>query len=142
VKLKYQLLSDDKGNRGIMPTKGTEESVCYDLFLPVDVDLSSGRVRTVPLLIAFDIPQGFYIEVFPRSSLQTNHGVISSTSIIDTDYKKGIHAILNNANKGDCWLKKGMKVMQFMLKKKEDCQLIEVEQIDDTGRGGLGSTGS
>lgn len=137
--IKYMLL-EDEGIKGLAPKKMTEGSSCYDLYLPKSVWLQPQRVMTIPLLIAFDVHQDYDIELFPRSSLQTKYGVISSTSIIDSDYKKGIHAILYNTTKTTVKLLGNTRVMQFKLKKKYSSVLEEVDSIKDTGRGGLGST--
>lgn len=140
VYVKYALL-ESNGRKGIEPKKMTDNASCYDLSLPEDVWLQPHVVKTVPLLIAFDIMSPDYdIELFPRSSLQTKHNVISSTSIIDSDYKRGIHAILFNASDEAICLLKGTRIMQFKIKRKYDMHLLEVDYIEDTGRGGLGST--
>ncbi|HPG65117.1 MAG TPA: hypothetical protein PLE82_07250 [Saccharofermentans sp.] len=140
VTVKYVLLESD-GCKGIEPKKMTDNASCYDLSLPEDVWVYPHHVRTVPLLIAFDIVSpGYDIELFPRSSLQTKHNIISSTSIIDSDYKRGIHAILANVSNDPVRLLKGTRVVQFKIKKKYDMHLLEVDHIEDIGRGGLGST--
>ena len=138
--LQYTLLTDSNGFKGIAPQQMTKGSVCFDLALPHTVPIFPGQIVTVPLLIAFDIPEPYYIEVYPRSSLQTKYGIISSTSIIDTDYKKTIHAILYNTVSQKVFLQEGQRVMQFVIKKKEDVYLEQVDYIKDTDRGGLGST--
>lgn len=140
VYIKYVLL-ESNGCRGIKPKKMTDNASCYDLSLPEDVWVYPYAVKTVPLLIAFDIVSpGYDIELFPRSSLQTKYNIISSTSIIDSDYKRGIHAILFNVSNEAIKLLKGTRIMQFKVKMKYDMHLLEVDHVEDTGRGGLGST--
>lgn len=140
IDINYVLLEED-GCKGIAPMRMTNDASCYDLSLPKDVWLHPHRITTVPLLIAFDIVSpGYDIELFPRSSLQTKHNIISSTSIIDSDYKRGVHAILANISNDPVRLLKGTRVVQFKIKKKYDMHLLEVDHIEDTGRGGLGST--
>lgn len=139
MQLKYKLLKTDEAV-GIAPKKMTEDSVCYDLYTPIDIVLHPNRISVTSLLISFDIPKGYYIEIYPRSSLQVKYDIISSTSIIDTDYKKEVHAILFNSSTEKRFLKAGSRILQFMLKNKIDTNLIEVNEIKDTGRGGLGST--
>ena len=140
--LHYCLLNDGIGHKGIAPTKATEGSVCYDLALPQEIYIYPGEIKCVPLLISFDITEGYYIEVFPRSSLQTKYGVISSTSIIDTDYKLGIHAIMYNTREKNVHFNKGDRVLQFIVKEKQWVELYEIQSIKNiTVRGGLGSTG-
>jgi deoxyuridine 5'-triphosphate nucleotidohydrolase len=140
IHIKFVQLTDEDSYKGYYPRQMTEGSACYDLYVPREVQIHPGQVKAIPLLIAFDIPEPYYIEVFPRSSLQTKQGIISSTSIIDTDYKKGIHAIVYNSTSMKQILNKGQRIMQFLVRKKEDLELHLVSKIEDTGRGGLGST--
>jgi len=138
--LEYQLLEDGNGFKGIAPRKMTKGSVGYDLYLPRTTPIFPGTIVAVSLLIAFDVPEPYYLEIFPRSSLQTKYAVSAATAIIDTDYKKSIHAILHNTSGEKVTLKEGMRILQFVVKKKEDVEIRESVVFDTTGRGGLGST--
>ncbi len=137
--VKYELLSE-KGLRGVAPVKSTDGSAGYDLALPDRVVIFPGARVCVPLLIAFDVPEPYYLEVFPRSSTAVRAGVVCPTSIIDTDYKRSVHAILFNTSTEKVYIAAGTRVMQFIVKEKIPVDLVEVSSIPDSGRGGLGST--
>jgi deoxyuridine 5'-triphosphate nucleotidohydrolase len=134
-------LLEENGAKGIMPFCATIGSVGYDLALPRDVVLHPHLPVSVPLLVAFDIPEPYYIEIGPRSSLLLRHNVHSPVSYIDTDYKKGVHAILMNVSSSPIKLQAGMRVLQAIVKIKIDCIFTCVDTIADNGRGGMGSTG-
>jgi deoxyuridine 5'-triphosphate nucleotidohydrolase len=138
----YKLLEDNDGNCGIKPVKTTPGSVCYDLAVPKEIHLRPKVITAIDLLIAFDIGEPYYLEFFPRSSLQTKYGILSSTSIIDTDYTKTCHAILYNTGNMKQVLKKGQRIIQMCINIKQlDFVLVEVDEILQTSRGSLGSTG-
>jgi len=141
MKLEYVLLEDNNGIKGIAPFKATEGSACYDLACPKVVPIFPHSTVVIPLLISFNISEGYYIQMYPRSSLHAKYGILSNTGIIDTDYKKTVHAVLYNSNSEKMFVQKGERIMQFTIMKKEDFTLTEVDYIQDSNRGGLGSTG-
>lgn len=139
--LKYKLLTDEEGHRGVAPKVMTPGSACFDLALPTDIEIPRNRVVTVPLLVAFDLPETHYIAMYPRSSMLVKHGVHNPASIVDSDYKGGIHAILHNTNlELDKAFRAGDRVVQALVLSKLETTFKEVDIIEDSGRGGLGST--
>lgn len=141
IDIEYALLCDDKGHRGVAPMRMTDGSAGYDLTLPTRVVLFPGARCCEPLLIAFAVPESYYIEMGPRSSLMVKRGIHSPVSYIDTDYKKGVHAILVNLSDEKQFIEAGTRILQIVVKEKVPTHLVEVEGIMDTGRGGMGSTG-
>lgn len=139
----YQLLSH-RGKTGIAPQLANELAACIDLALPQEIGVNPQRQYTCPLLIAFDIPPGYHIKLYPRSSLFTTYCILMPTSIIDAGYKDSIHVQLYNMRKYDMvTLREGQRIAQAMLVKNEAVCWEQVEQLDlnnDRG-GGLGSTG-
>jgi len=95
--------------------------------------------------ISVKIPDGYYIELVPRSGNGLKRGISfpNSVGIIDSDYTGEIGLIIEN-NTGDVMhLKKGERLGQIILKKKETIEWEVVEELDKTDRGekGFGSTG-
>jgi dUTPase len=89
-------------------------------------------------------PSGQYeIQVRSRSGLALKHGitVLNSPGTIDSDYNKEIGVILYNAGHEPFEIEKGMRIAQAVI-----CPVIRgnfeyVDDIEDGGRGGYGSTG-
>lgn len=134
------IFKDDVGNSGHLPTYKTKEAACADVALPCDVTIYPGEVVKIDLLIGFEIPNGYKLVMYPRSSLLVNSGVISPTSIIDSDYSgKHIHWPAVNVSRKDAEFKAGTRVAQI--------ELVPCTQVADWGReniertGGFGSTG-
>jgi dUTPase len=79
----------------------------------------------------------------PRSGLALKHGitVLNAPATIDNSYRKEIGVILINHGHDPYTIRKGDKIAQMLIRKLEVSEFEEVKEIDDTGRGGYGSTG-
>jgi dUTP pyrophosphatase len=71
------------------------------------------------------------------------HGitVLNAPATIDNSYRKEIGVILINHGHDPYTIRKGDKIAQMLIRKLEVSEFEEVKEIDDTGRGGYGSTG-
>ena len=130
----------NKGERGFMPVYKTKEAACADVLLPEDILINPGRTYKIPLDISFDIPIGFKIVMYPRSSLLVKYSIMQPTSIIDSDYSgMEVHVPLFNA--GDCAIafKRGDAIAQIECVPKYDC--MDWIHKQEVRTGGFGSTG-
>lgn len=128
----------------------TKGAACADMFLPADVtippmDISKSlkdNIVKVPLDVSFDIPSGFKIVMYPRSSLLIKRGLIQPVSIIDEDYHGNVHAPLVNITNEPIELKAGERLVQIELQlamPKGICDWDAVEsERDQNGFGGTG----
>lgn len=91
------------------------------------------------------IPEGYEIEVRPRSGLAFKKGitVLNTPGTIDSDYRNEIGVILFNTTDEDFEIKAGDRIAQIVLNKVEQIEWVEVDELDETDRGlgGFGSTG-
>ena len=102
--------------------------------------------------IAFDIPEGYYIEIFPRSSISKyNLLLCNSVGIIDEQYKGEIKfrfkRIMHEGNLFKDFeniYNIGDKIGQIILKQRPKINFIEVDELTESDRGasGYGSTGN
>lgn len=127
-----------------MPTKGTKEAACFDLYVSEDTILPHAEGVLVPTGVALNIPEGFCVKVYGRSSL-CKRGIQVSTGIIDSDFSNGeikIQAV-NFGRTLPILLKKGERIAQFMVERLEPTEIEQVEKTRETERGGkgFGSTG-
>lgn len=116
-----------------------------DLRSAETVELKTGEYRLIPLGIGMKLPTGYEAHIVPRSSTFKSFGVIqtNSFSIIDASY----------CGDNDQWhfpafalrdtiIHKGDRICQFrIMKKQPEIKFEEVEYLDETDRGGFGSTG-
>lgn len=105
--------------------------------------LEPGSRALIPTGLFTAIPEGYEIQVRPRSGLALKQGVELSNSpgTIDADYRSEIGVILKNGGLDTIWIEDGERICQFVLNKVERIDWNIVESLDKTERnGGFGST--
>ena len=89
--------------------------------------------------------QGYEAQIRPRSGLALKHGitVLNTPGTIDADYRGEIMVLLINFSTEDFVINDGERIAQMVLAKHEQCDFIEVNELDETerGAGGYGHTG-
>ena len=82
-------------------------------------------------------------DIRPRSGLALKHGitVLNTPGTIDNSYRKEIGVILYNAGHEPYTIKKGDKIAQMLIRPLYPSKMEIVDNINDTERGGYGSTG-
>lgn len=85
----------------------------------------------------------YEIQIRPRSGLALKHGitVLNTPGTIDSDYNKEIGVILYNAGHESFEIKKGDRIAQAVICPVIKGDFLYVDDIEDSGRGGYGSTG-
>ena len=128
------------GGHGIQPVYKTKEAACADVALPDRLVLKAGEIKMVSLQIGFEIPNGFKIVMYPRSSLMIKYGLVQPTSIIDSDYSgMEVHVPLYNTSDRRIELPAGTRVAQIECVPVVDC--LDWKHEAQTRTGGFGSTG-
>ena len=96
----------------------------------------------------FELPDGYEMQVRPRSGLAAKHGitVLNSPGTVDTGYRGEIKVILVNLSNDTFTFEKGERVAQAVISSRVSSdfgELTEVTNISDSdrGTGGFGSTG-
>ena len=127
------------------PIKASEDAACYDIVLPDDVYIAPHSVKLVGTGLAFDIPKGYRVDVYLRSSIaiKTNARLANAVGKIDSDYTGEVKLALENIGGVPVRFYKGDRVAQFEINKVTDVTLEEVAELKETERaaGGFGSTG-
>ena len=107
--------------------------------------LAPGDRVAVPTGLAMAIPDGFEIQVRPRSGLAFKHGltVANAPGTIDADYRGEVKVLLINLGPDPVTITRGMRIAQLVPAAVTRATLVVVETLDDTARGvgGFGSTG-
>lgn len=116
-----------------------------DLRAAEDVKLKAGEFKLINLGISMKLPEGYEAHVVPRSSTFKTWGVLQTNSmgIIDNSYS-GTNDIWRFPAYAirDTEIKVNDRLCQFrIVKKQPKVEFIEVDKLDDTDRGGFGSTG-
>ena len=117
-----------------------------DLRAAEDVELKAGDFKIISLGVSMKLPEGYEAHVLPRSSTFKTWGVLQTNSmgVIDNSYSgtNDIWRFPAYATR-DIKIKVNNRLCQFrIVKKQPKVELIEVDRLDDTDRGGFGSTGT
>ncbi|MBA3603803.1 MAG: dUTP diphosphatase [Parachlamydiaceae bacterium] len=110
-----------------------------------DLIIPPGSSTLVPTGVKAAIPQGFEIQVRPRSglALKDQVTVLNSPGTIDADYRGEIKVILINHGKKDFVVKRGMRIAQIVVAPVCQALFVSVSELASTERGdnGFGHTG-
>ena len=94
----------------------------------------------------FEIPEGFEVQLRPRSGLALKQGitVLNSPGTIDADYRGEIKVILINHGDEPFVIKHEMRIAQMVVAKYQRIQFKLVKELtgSERGSGGFGSTGT
>ncbi|MFM8270232.1 MAG: dUTP diphosphatase [Pseudomonadota bacterium] len=113
--------------------------------LPEALEIKPAQRVAVPTGLAFGIPEGFEIQVRPRSGLSIKQGltVVNSPGTIDCDYRGEVMVLMINLGAESVRIQHGDRIAQLVIQKAEQIQWSSVEDLSKTerGAGGFGSTG-
>jgi len=107
--------------------------------------LDPGARALIPTGLFTAIPEGYEIQVRPRSGLALKSGltVLNTPGTIDASYRNEIGIILINHGTESVWIEDGERIAQFVLAKVDTIEWNVVSSLDETDRiGGFGSTGT
>ena len=102
-----------------------------------EVVIKAGAVDLIPTNLVVEIPEGFEIQVRPRSGLAVKHGIgiLNSPGTIDSDYRGEIKIIMMNFSKHDFVIKRGDRIAQFVLSRVYKAYFEENSDLLKTKRG-------
>lgn len=163
INVKVKRLSDV----AVIPQYATDGSAGFDLVASEDVIIEPGETKLVPTGLAFEIPQGYEIQIRPRSgiSLITKLRIANAPATIDADYRGEVKVIVENIEEdsygnvsqyltyidgfdyrtdyevypnGTYLIRKGDRIAQGVLQRVPIANFIEVDELDETERGAGG----
>lgn len=139
IKIKYH-------NPDLAKIEKIEVGDWIDLRAAENVKLCTGEFKLINLGISMKLPEGYEAHVVPRSSTFKTWGILQTNSmgIIDNSYS-GTNDIWRFPAYAirDTEIKVNDRLCQFrIVKKQPKVELIEGDKLDDTDRGGFGSTGT
>ena len=114
-------------------------------FVKKPIKILPGETNLVPTGISIAIPEGYEIQIRPRSGLAAKNQitVLNTPGTIDSDYRGELKIILINHGKKEFIINNNDRVAQMVLTPVSKIELKEVEMLTNTNRvkGGFGSTG-
>jgi len=128
-----------------LPRYATDGAAGMDVLAAEDFTLEPGARHAVATGLAVAIPEGYEIQVRPRSGLALKHGISvpNTPGTIDSDYRGEVKVIMINFGAEAFAIHRGDRIAQLVLAPVTRAGWAEVDELDDTqrGAGGFGSTG-
>ena len=107
--------------------------------------LAPGARALVPTGLRLAVPEGYEVQLRPRSGLALKHGVTlaNAPGTIDSDYRGPLGVILINLGDTPFEVAHGARIAQMVVAPVQVAEFELAETLEDTlrGTGGFGSTG-
>ncbi len=128
-----------------LPAYASPGAAGMDVVAAEDLDLAPGARHAVATGFKVAIPDGYEIQVRPRSGLAYKYGVTvpNTPGTIDSDYRGELKILMINHGAEPFPVRRGERIAQLVPAAVTKADFDEVEELDSTtrGAGGFGSTG-
>lgn len=135
------------------PFYASSGSAGFDLraFIPEqgEITIPAGKRDKIPTGLKFVIPEGFEVQIRPRSGLAFKNGIslTNTPGTIDSDYRGEIQILMINHGDEDFVVKHGERIAQAVIAPVWQASFVEIaempsEENNERGAGGFGSTGT
>lgn len=135
------------GGEGLpLPVYMTAGAAGADVCAAVEAPLvlEPGARALVPTGFALDVPEGYEVQIRPRSGLALRAGItlLNAPGTIDADYRGPVGVVLINHGDEAFTVNRGDRIAQMIVAPVARARFIEVEAVSTTARGtgGFGST--
>lgn len=131
-----------------LPSFATKGSAGFDLRAALGValiEINPGSRVLIPTGLQFRVPEGYEVQIRPRSGLALNRcvTVLNAPGTIDSDYRGEVCVLMINHGLNDFVVVHGDRIAQAVVARVEQPTMKVVTSLDETerGSGGFGSTG-
>jgi dUTP pyrophosphatase len=129
-----------------LPTRAHDGDAGLDLYALEGATLGPGERISLRTGIAVEIPPGRAGLVLPRSGLAVRHGIalVNAPGLIDSGYRGEVRVLLLNTDREEpCEIQRGDRIAQLVLVAVEALDLVVVDELElsERGGGGFGSSG-
>lgn len=148
--VEIRITYDEGADRDVpLPAYQTAEAAGADLRANLpdrqSLTLAPGERRLVPTGLRLEIPQGYEVQIRPRSGLALQHGITlpNAPGTIDSDYRGPLGVIVMNAGGAPFEIAHGDRIAQMVVAPVLQARFHLVDSLSDSARGsgGFGSTG-
>ena len=128
-----------------LPRYETEGSAAFDLAAATPMIIEPGKVALVPTGLVIEVPNGWFLGIFARSSTPLKRGlmVANGVGVVDQDYcgpADEVKIAVLNFTTAPIHVAAGDRIAQGMLLPVNRVTWEEIEVVRSESRGGFGST--
>jgi dUTP pyrophosphatase len=129
-----------------LPMYATAESAGFDLSAAADLTVAPGQIALVPTGLVIEVPSGYFLGIFARSSTPLKRGLLvaNGVGIIDPDYSgpdDEVRIQVLNITSSEVTVKRGDRLAQGIVLPAPRVTWDETTVLREETRGGFGSTG-
>lgn len=121
-----------------------EGDACVDIYAAKMTIIDAGETKIIPTGVKLEIPQGYEMQIRPRSGM-SSRGLVAQLGTIDENYRGEIGVILHNNTSENVIIHRGERVAQGAIREvpKVCFELVDESELSETNRGkeGFGSSG-
>lgn len=140
TKLNVKRLSE----HAVIPTKAHGDAG-WDLYYSGEERYFKHQTRMIfETGLAMEIPYGYVGLIWPRSGIACKNGIDRLAGVVDSTYRGEVKVCLYNSdNTYDTTINRGDRIAQILFQEVPEFELVEVDKLDNTerGGGGFGSSG-
>ncbi len=129
-----------------LPEPATAGAAGFDLAAAHDIDIPPGAIRLVGTGLVIEVPNGWFLGIFARSSTPLKRGlmVANGVGVVDADYcgpTDEIKVQVLNVTHASVTVRRGDRLAQGIVLPTALVEWNEVTEVTRNTRGGFGSTG-
>lgn len=127
----------------ILPKYALVDDAGMDVFALERTIIEPGQIMAVSTGIALELPKGYVSLIWDKSSISLKYGLTTLGGVIDCSYRGEYKIIMHNASNKPHTFERGDKIAQILIQPIISADIVEVDELSDTVRGGagFGSTG-
>ena len=125
----------------VVPSRAYAGDAGLDLAATERIELGPGERAVVPTGLAVAIPEGYAGFVQPRSGLASRNGItiVNTPGLVDSGYRGELMVVLHNTDRTRAFVvEAGMRIAQLVVLPIPEVELVEVDELPATERGGRG----
>lgn len=129
-----------------LPEPATAGAAGFDLAAAHDLEIPPGAIRLVGTGLVIEVPNGWFLGIFARSSTPLKRGlmVANGVGVVDADYcgpADEVKIQVMNITNAAVSVRRGDRLAQGIVLEAPRVEWREVEEVTRETRGGFGSTG-
>jgi dUTP pyrophosphatase len=130
----------------LLPAYASMDAAAFDLASAEDLEIPSGGIRLIGTGLVIEVPKGYFLGIFARSSTPLKRGLVvaNGVGVLDADYcgpQDELKIQVMNVTSAPVRIVRGDRLAQGIVLPAPRVEWEEVEAMERETRGGFGSTG-